>query len=683
MAKLENYISLHDGVSPTLNKINSSAKTAQNEMYEFKTAVMAAGTAAENTGMSFSKIFAGNLFAGAALMAINKIKDGFSGFLDTAEFYSQIQGRLSLVAKTQGEVTELNNMIYTSAQKARGGYLEMAEAVAKLSLNAKDAFPDPKEAVGFLEGIQKLFTASGTNKVEQKAAMLQLTQALGSGRLQGDEFRSISENAPELLNLISKELGVTRAQVRNLATEGKLTPEIIKNAVMHNMDTIDGMLDKMPKKWSDHWQSMKNTAIQSFIPIFEQMNQLANSNAVKVLVKNIVGAIKGIVPIFYGIITIIKGALEIIANIILTVSNFITQHSLLIELALKAIGFAFLYVGTTAAIAMGETIGLMASTAAATVVKTIADMCETAALLGLTIAQEGLNAALYACPLTWIIGLVIGFIAILYGAIAVINHFTRANISATGLIAGAFAWLFAMIANGIIFMVNMFIAFANFLTNVFRNPLSAAYNLFADIWNGIVNCVSQAVNTIIDLVNAIPGMDKVKTFGHVSGGLIERKNIIGGHTIASIQYMNVGATMRAGYKWGSNLGSMFHLPNIGAYKGGKIDRDVELHNKLRDIAGNTGRGANAGGRGANAGERAADAGERTANALESTSDDMRFLREAIQHEALNKYSPTIHIEAGGLHINNAENSRDYDGIFREFCDRVVESMENGAEGVLR
>lgn len=667
MAKLENFISLRDGVSPALQKITFSARNAQNKMYNFKTAVTGAGAAAETASVSLGKIFTGNLLANVAISAVNRLKESLMGFISVSESYSQVQGRLAIITKTQGEAAKLNDMIYESAQRARGGYLDMAQSVAKLSLNAKDAFPDPKEAVGFVEGVQKLFTASGASKNEQKNAMLQLTQALGSGRLQGDEFRSISENAPELLNLISKELGVTRAKVRELATEGKLTPEIIKNAVMHNMDTIDKMLDKMPKTWGDHWQSISNAAIKAFVPIFDEMKSLANSDSVRELVKNIVGAIKGFVPIFYGLVKVVKGAFEIIKNIVVGVSNFIRQHSLLIELALKSAGLAFLYVGTLAAIAMSKTIAQMAIATVETMLKVAADIAETGAIIALTIAQEGFNAALYACPLTWIIGLIFVFVGIIYGAVAAINYFTGANISATGIIAGAFAWLFAMIANGIIFAINNFIAFANFLMNVFQDPLNAAYNLFVDIWNGIVDFVAQAVNGIIDLVNEIPGMKKIQVFGHVEASGLERKVLKGAnYHINSMAYFDAGSMMQSAYNRGASIGNMFSMPDMKSLYNEKDE--AEKDETMQDIADNTGKGAKA--------------GERAADALESTVDDLKYLREAMQNEATNKYTTTIHVDAGGLHITNAD-ERDYDGIFREFCNRVVESMENGAEGALR
>lgn len=167
-------------------------------------------------------------------------------------------------------------MIYESAQRARGGYMDMAKAVADLSTNAKDAFPDPRKTVEFVEGMQKLFVIGGAPKANQQAAMLQLQQALASGRLQGDEFRSITENAPILQDMIAKTMGITRGELKKLSTEGKITSDIIKRSILDNMDEINGRFEQMPKKWGDHFTDLKNYALKKLNPISDAIGNLAN-----------------------------------------------------------------------------------------------------------------------------------------------------------------------------------------------------------------------------------------------------------------------------------------------------------------------------------------------------------------------------------------------------------------------
>ena len=183
----------------------------------------------------------------------------------------------------------LNNLIFESAQRARGGYLDMARAVSQLAQSAHDAFPDPREATRFMEGIQKMFVIGGVDRAHQQDAMVQLTQGLASGTLQGDEFRSIAENAPIIENMIAKEMGVPRGALKQLASEGKVTADIIRNAVLNNMDEINAQFATMPKRWGDHFTELTNIALREFAPVFTRLNDLANSDGVRFFVNNRMG----------------------------------------------------------------------------------------------------------------------------------------------------------------------------------------------------------------------------------------------------------------------------------------------------------------------------------------------------------------------------------------------------------
>ena len=217
MATIKNFIMLRDGMSAPLLKIANATGKASDKLNKFTGSTRVAGTAAQQSVGKFNmlgSVFAGSFLATAAIAGARALGSAIASVGTSAEEFAGIQARLGLVANSQKEVAGLNQAIFESAQRARGSYFDMANAVSKLAINARDAFPDPAEVVGFTEGIQKLFAVGGASVAEQKSAMLQLTQALGSGRLQGDEFRSISENAPMLLNMISKELGVTRGEVK-------------------------------------------------------------------------------------------------------------------------------------------------------------------------------------------------------------------------------------------------------------------------------------------------------------------------------------------------------------------------------------------------------------------------------------------------------------------------------------
>ena len=213
MSILSNTIKLNNGVSPVLKDITQTASNASTGMSNFAQQVTNTGNAANKTNGSLSNlkaIFLGSLGANIAAAAIAKVGDAIGHVFEAAQEFASIQARLKLVAGEQGNVVGLNKQIYDSARRSRTEYASMAETVATLAQSAHDAFPDPKEAIDFAEKINKVMAIGGTTGVNKKNAMIQLTQGLASGALQGDEFRSIAENAPMIENIIAKTMGVSR-----------------------------------------------------------------------------------------------------------------------------------------------------------------------------------------------------------------------------------------------------------------------------------------------------------------------------------------------------------------------------------------------------------------------------------------------------------------------------------------
>lgn len=672
MATLQNYISLRDGVSPMLEKMSRAAHTVSNKLNRASGSARDAGDsfgyAAGKAGL-FKSILAGNIIGNVIMRGLDSIAGSISGAVALADEYTSLNARLALVAGSQSNVAALNDMIYESAQRARGGYMDMAKAVASLSVNARDAFPDPRKTVQFMEGMQKLFVIGGASKENQRFAMLQLQQSLASGRLQGDEFRSITENAPILQDMIAKTMKVSRGELKQLSAQGEITADIIKRAIFENMDEINDKFESMPKRWSDHFTDFKNVVLKSFAPIAERINRLANSEGVRSMFSMLKNGVKSIMPVLYAVIGGVEKFVNMFTAGISTVASFVQNHGLLMQMALIALGGYLAFVGTMALVSAGQ----MALAAISMAAKTAADWLETAALIALTVAQEGLNAALYACPLTWIVGAIIAVIAVLYAAVAAVNYFAGTSISATGIIFGAFMWLFSSIWNMIAFTVNMFVSLAEFIGNVFVDPLNATYNLFADIWNGVVDLVGQAVAAIVDMIAQIPGMNKlgISTDFSAESLHLERKEISGGYDFSGykMKTLDPANEMAWGYNVGAGIGDSisdaFRLPEI----------EAPGYN-AKDIVDNTANTADNTGKGAKDAKRAADA-------LDSTADDLAFLREAAEREAINKYTTaTIHIDVGGVTAGDT-GGNDFDGVLRRLNDVLIESVENGAEAVQR
>ena len=671
MATIENYIRLRDGFSPVLDRISQASNTVARRLDEVSGAARMAGDSAELASSKFSmlkSVFAGSFLASAAMQGIEAISNGLNNLVNTADEYAGVQARLNLVAGSQENVAYLNNMIYESAQRARGGYLDMARAISQLSLSAHDAFPDPREATQFMEGIQKLFVIGGVDRAHQQDAMLQLTQGLASGQLQGDEFRSIAENAPIIENMIAKEMGVPRGALKQLASEGEVTADVIRNAILNNMDEINAQFATMPKRWGDHFTELTNIALREFSPVFTRLNDLANSDGVRFFVNNVEWGIATVAPMFYAAVGVIQWFMDTAVGAISYVGDFFNTHTWAAEAALGVLGLALLYVGLNALVSAGQ----MGIAAAATGAKTIADWAETAAIIALTLAQEGFNAALAMCPITWIIGAIAVLIGIFYLAVAAVNYFAGTSISATGLIFGAFAWLGTGILNILKSVANGFIALANFLGSVFQDPAAATYNLFVDIWNGVVDYIAQAVNDIIGIINKIPGMNISAVNSsdwHVFG---ERKDIASAawhfdpYTYDSADKAAAAAYGIGASDWMQGMKDAVKQAIPETYDTSKITPASHYDPDAAENKKNA--------------KRTADNTERMANSIEMTDAEIAELRDSAIQQVISEWQQQ-HINIIVENQNNVASDVDIDGMTSNLVKGIQEAMAIHREGV--
>lgn len=223
----------------------------------------------------------GNLAANGIAMAAEAMRRLVANTVAASDRYAEMQARLRLVAGSAQQAAQMNDLIYAAAQRARGSYDAMLESVGKIAMTARAAFPDPRQVIPFMEGIQKLFVIGGTPRQNQQDALLQLTQALGSGRLQGDEFRSIAEAAPLIEHMIAQEMGVAQGDLKQLGSEGKITADIIKAAILNNMDEINRQFAETPQTWSSLAQRAANAGLRAMAPFLEALNGMANGDALR------------------------------------------------------------------------------------------------------------------------------------------------------------------------------------------------------------------------------------------------------------------------------------------------------------------------------------------------------------------------------------------------------------------
>jgi len=284
-ATLSAVIELRDQMSGSLRNIqkemrrleSTSGKT-NGSLRSMEGRMRGGGSAAGAMGGSLMKM---GLQAAAAYISFQALTRGVSSFIAASDRYVGINARLNLIKDSQETVAQLNNKIYKSAQNARASYEDMASSVGKLGITAGDAFKNNDEIIKFSELMQKSFAVGGASAGEQSAAMYQLTQAMAAGKLQGDEFRSISENAPLLATAIAKEMGVTRGELKKMGAEGLITSDIIKNAVFNSANETNKMFKSMPVTFEQTTQKIKNKLNQGMRPAFQAFSDLLNSDGLK------------------------------------------------------------------------------------------------------------------------------------------------------------------------------------------------------------------------------------------------------------------------------------------------------------------------------------------------------------------------------------------------------------------
>lgn len=647
MSILSNTIKLNNGVSPVLNNISQTAGTASSSMSNFAQQVTHTGNAANKTNGSLSNlksIFLGSLGANIAAAAIQKVGDAIGHVFDAAQEFASIQARLGLIVGEQGNVAALNKEIYESARRSRTEYASMAETVATLSQSAHDAFPDPKEAVDFAEKINKVMAIGGTTGENKKNAMIQLTQGLASGQLQGDEFRSIAENAPMIENIIAKTMGVSRGELKKLASEGKVTAEVIKKAMLENADDIEEAYRKMPHTFADWATDIKSVAEYAFAPLFDAVNELANSPEFRQFVDSIENNIQYIAPIIKNVFNEISYAFKQVLTVGQQVFGWLQENAWFVHGALFALATVALVYAANWLVA-----------AASTVVATV--------------AQWGLNAAMLACPATWVALAIMGIVAALYFVIDMYNEWAGTTYTVVGVIAGVFGALWAAIYNQIAYIWNIFIIFANFIATVFNNPAKAIKNLFGSLWNNLVEFAVQGINAMLDVMKQVPFLKKLLDgVGHVVASRFQVQVDAGPLDDYKMQSKSItetaGAWQDAGDSIVSKISNIFNPSQSGSnsstINSSNNDKRGAVSDAAKDTAKNT--------------KKTAKNTEKTAKALQLTADEINTLHKGIMNDAIKSWSQrTIHLNV--TNNNTIDSSVDYNDFNTNFANGLVNAFQ--------
>lgn len=641
--------------------IEENIRQANNEQQKFNNSIRGGSNSANGLLSIIKKV----AIAAGGIAGINKV-------LNISDELASIKARLNLLVDDGGSVDVLEQKIMASAQRSRSAYFDTASAVAKLGLNAGNAFNgDMDQVIAFMEQVNKQFVIGGATAQEQSNAMIQLTQAMAAGALRGEELNSILDGAPGIARAIEKYMGIAEGSIKTVAQEGKVTAEVVKNAMFAMADETNAKFDSMPKTWAQIWVDMKNQALSMFAPILTKINQLGNSTKFQ---KVTTGLINGLA----AVANVASSALDIL---IAVASVFVDNWGIIQPLVLGIAAAMLLYNGyliannaITAISNAQKGIAAVKAYAAAAANTTLAtaEKAEAIAKASATAAQYGFNAALLTCPLTWILLIIIAVIAAIYMIVAAINKLTGSTISATGIIAGAFAVLGAFLINSFIVPVqNGFARFANFIGNVFSNPIAAVEVAFYDMCLTVLGHISKLAHAIENVINKIPGVTVDITSGldNFYAGIEKAQQKVKDESgwveyVKKMDFIDYSDAASAGYKFGQGIddkiGGMFDasgLDSMGAF---------DLSNTLDGIYGNTG-------------DTAANTAA-TADKLDATEEDLKYLRDIAEREAINRFT-TAEIKVEQHNENHISKDADLDGIMDAWANDFAEKLEVSEEGV--
>ena len=620
-----------------------------------------------------------------SMQSVQKVLDVSDELAMTTARLNTMNQAFNEINGTATETDTIVKQIYASAQNARGSFGDMAAVVAKFGNNARDAFASQDEVIAFANLIQKQMTIAGASTQEASNAMLQLSQALGSGVLRGDELNSIFEQAPNLIQSIADYLDVPIGKIREMAQDGQLTADTVKAAIFSSAEDINAKFEAMPMTWGQVWTSFQNSALMAFQPVLDKVNDFANSEAFNAFIMSAQEAM-----------LVLAGIVTSIFDMIGAIGTFAYENWSIISpiiwgiIGALAIYAAYLAITKAAelASAAGKIILCVASYAHAA-----ATGAEASATAAATAAQYGFNAALLACPITWIIILIIALIALFYAAVAAVNKFAGTSVSATGIICGVFMVAAAFIGNLFVALINFVIdifvvlwnfiaAFANFFGNVFNDPVGAIARLFFDLVDTVLSLL-QSLASAIDTIFGSNLAGAVQGWRDSLGGWVDSTFGQGEEIMAKLNAEDLhldrfeySSAWDAGYSFGEGIdesianfdpSSLFdtNVPGAGDYAdlsgyGSDLGGLGGIGSGVDDIAGNTGA---------------------IADSMDITEEDLKYLRDIAEQEAVNRFTTAeISVDMSGMQ-NNISNGMDLDGVISGLTEGVNEAIDSMAEGV--
>lgn len=606
--------------------------------------------------------------------------------LNISDELVQTTSRLNMMNDGVQTTAELVNMVYAAAQDARGSFSQMTDVVARFGNNAKDAFSSSEEVVAFADLIQKQMTIAGASTQEAANAELQLSQALGSGVLRGDELNSIFEQAPNLIQNIADYLDVPIGKIREMAADGELSADVVKAAIFSASDDINSKFESMPMTWGQMWQSMQNTALIAFQPVLQRLNDLANSEAFQTFVQGAIEAMATLANVVLNIFELVG-----------TVGGFIADNwSIISPIIYGVIGALAVY-----AAYLGIVKAIELASAAASMIHSLAMSAKIAVIaavtgqtMAATAAQMGYNGALYACPVVWIIMMLIALIAIIFAVCNAIAKMTGIANSGFGVITGGVNVVIQFFKNLGLTVANIALGIGNAIAALASNMMTAFHNAICSIQSWFYNLLSTALSVIEGICSALNKLpfvefdysgissaadDYAAKASEAAGNKEDYQSISdafneGFTTFDAFQDGWASDAFNAGAAWGDgvadkvsnfSLSDVFgqtDIPNVSDYTSG-----------FSDAIANSGVGDGIGNIDDNTGK--------IKDSLDITEEDLKYLRDIAEQEAINRFTTAeINVDMSGMQ-NTVNSGDDIDGFMTKLTDSVNEAVDNMTEGV--
>lgn len=644
------------------------------------------------------------------------------GIVKTADSLTQTTARLNLMNDGLQTTAQLEEKIYQAAMRSNGGFLQTADAVAKLGLRAGQVFKSNEETIAFTETLNKMFQIAGASQEEMSSATLQLTQALGSGVLRGEEFNAVFEAAPNVMQAVADYIKKPIGSLKELASKGKISAEVVKNALFAATDQVNEQFKSIPITWGNVWQLVKNYTIKATRPILQAISNITRNERFIAFANEMGNIISRVAGFIRNLYTALAPVLAWIFDAVAKIYNFISENWSLLAPIIGTITAAFILMKTP-----------LAAIWLWTKLCTIATKVWTG-------AQAIFNAVMAMNPVGLVCLAIIVLIGLIYLAVAAINKACGTTYSATGFICGCLMAIYATAWNAVAGIWNYFAALIEFMVNVWQHPEYAARKMFANLVNlaldgfiamidgcdefcknfteAIVDAINTALKAWNGFVEALSwvGLDEhlgVKKADMVSNdyssgadalravkGKVE--NWVGEEpkdywTAPRMEYKGVMENYLKGYNWGADKATQ--VENFFSGKNFKELMGDDLRNALEnglDKYGNpTGADdlndigkALSGGLGNNPAlddiAKGIDGigGDTSAinDKLNASTDDLSFMRDLAEQRAINRYYYTdTHVTQNNN--NTISNGLDLNSVAEGLRRKLVQTLNAGAEGV--